>query len=148
MALLPLLFIIILECIVQYSIRHSGLAFENATGRFPAYVTFCYAYLPTIIGVLLALIWALVNNDIMRLEPYFQMSKPGGVDANQSLLLGYNYQTRFLVPFYAAKRGHWGVTVAGSVALLILRSPSNCYRFGGTSRRHGRHPIDELYIFN
>lgn len=56
----------------------------------------------------------------MRPEAYFRMSAPGGVDASQSLLLGYNYQTHFLVPFVAARRKQWAVALSGIVAVLAV----------------------------
>lgn len=67
--------------------------------------SFIYNQLPIVFSLMLSLLWALPHHDIMRLEPYFQMSKPGGAKAEDSLFLGYSYDYVALVPFLAAKRG-------------------------------------------
>jgi len=39
-----------------------------------------------------------------RFEPYFQMSKPGGVTAEHSLLLEYPYTFAAIAPFIALRK--------------------------------------------
>lgn len=66
---------------------------------------FTYNQLPTIIGLALSLIWALPHHNILRLEPYFQMSAPGGATAAQSIFLKYPYIFALFVPYAALRRG-------------------------------------------
>lgn len=65
---------------------------------------FTYNQLPTVLSLFLGLVWAVPDHDIMRLEPYFRMSVPGGTSAADSLLLDYRYTFALLVPYIAAKR--------------------------------------------
>ena len=54
--------------------------------------------------VLYGIGWAAVDLDVKRLEPYYQLSKPGGASANDSILLHYPFDFLALVPLIAAKR--------------------------------------------
>ena len=65
---------------------------------------FCYRYLPQMVIVLYGIGWAAVDLDVKRLEPYFQLSKPGGASASDSILLHYPFNFLALVPITAAKR--------------------------------------------
>lgn len=65
---------------------------------------FTYNQLPTVLSLFLGLLWAVPHHDIMRLEPYFRMSVPGGTSAADSLLLDYPYTFAPLVPYLATKR--------------------------------------------
>lgn len=59
-----------------------------------------YAY-----RVLLGLLWAIPDHHYKRLEPYYQLSKPAGASAEDSLLQDYSYATRNTVPLRAFRRG-------------------------------------------
>lgn len=63
-----------------------------------------YNFLPTTLSVCFTLLWATSHHDILRLEPYFQMSVQGGALAEDSILLDYPYRFPPLVPFLALKR--------------------------------------------
>lgn len=65
---------------------------------------FTYTQLPTVLSIVLCLLWALPNHNIMRLEPYFRMSAPGGTTASDSIFLTYPYIFAPFVPFTAWKR--------------------------------------------
>lgn len=65
---------------------------------------FIYNQLPMVLSLILNLVWAIPHHDIIRLEPYFRMSAPGGTSAADSLFLDYPYTFALLVPFIAAKR--------------------------------------------
>ena len=68
-------------------------------------VVFCYQYLPQMIVVALGVGWAAVDLDVKRLEPYFQLSKPEGATARNSIFLHYPFEFIALVPINAARRG-------------------------------------------
>ncbi|KAI5797349.1 hypothetical protein DFH27DRAFT_100072 [Peziza echinospora] len=63
-----------------------------------------YRVLPAFLSVCFTFLWAVVRHDVMRLEPYFQMSVPGGATAKNSLLLEYNYMFPHLALWQALKR--------------------------------------------
>ena len=81
--------------------------------------------------------WAALDLDVKRLEPYFQLSEPGGASASDSILLHYPFDFLALVPITAAKRRsvtptsrfgiltnhhrrHWSVFAAGTALVLIF----------------------------
>jgi hypothetical protein len=116
---LSLFFVAIIEVLIRMSDQNGALFFADPnTGKLPSYTLFCFEYLPTIIGVLHNTLWTLVDNDIKRVEPFFQLSIPGGVSARNSILLDYPFQFGAFVPYTAIRRRHWVVFCSGSIALL------------------------------
>ena len=67
-------------------------------------VVFCYRYLPQMIVVVLGVGWAAVDLDVKRLEPYFQLSKPEGATASNSIFLHYPFDFIVFVPINAARK--------------------------------------------
>lgn len=65
---------------------------------------FIYNQLPTVLSLILNLLWAVPHHDVMRLEPYFRMSMPGGASAADSIFLKYPYTFPLFVPYKAVKR--------------------------------------------
>ncbi|KAH7310374.1 hypothetical protein BKA65DRAFT_413820 [Rhexocercosporidium sp. MPI-PUGE-AT-0058] len=115
--------IAILEVLSNISSRPSnggGLAFAQDVDNIPTGVTFGYLYFPTILAVLYSLIWSWVDLDTKRLEPWFQMSKPTGAAADDSLLLQYPFDFLPFIPVTAFRRKHWAVFLAGTVLILIF----------------------------
>ena len=49
--------------------------------------------------------WAAVDLDVKRLEPYFQLSKPAGATASNSIFLHYPFEFIAFVPINAARKG-------------------------------------------
>ena len=67
------------------SSKHGGvLIAESLSDTHPALV-FTYLYLPTTVSVLYGAVWAWIDLDVKRLEPYFQLSKSGGATAEDSI---------------------------------------------------------------
>lgn len=87
---------------------------------------FCYKYLPTLLAVVLAALWANVDRNVRTLESYDQLAKPDGALAEDSLLLDYNLVFILKVLYQALKKGHHLVLLsfvvfsfAGIVALIL-----------------------------
>ena len=81
--------------------------------------------------VLYGIGWAAVDLDVKRLEPYFQLSKPGGAPASDSILLRYPFDFLALVPIAAAKR---------RFVIPVSRFDKCADRTGtGTFLQRGRH---------
>lgn len=97
-----------LEALRQYSKLNGGLVFFTSIDEITRAQRFAYTYVPTIVTALLIQVWSVVDFDVLRLEPYYQLSKPGGVPANV-LFLNYNFGQKTLAPVRAAKNRHWVV---------------------------------------
>ena len=97
--------IALIEYINKISIEQKALFFADTVKDFPVGVVFCYRYLPQMIVVALGVGWAAVDLDVKRLEPYFQLSKPGGATASNSIFLHYPFDFIAFVPINAARKG-------------------------------------------
>ncbi|KAL8949296.1 MAG: hypothetical protein Q9222_004582 [Ikaeria aurantiellina] len=111
-------FIAILEYLSQRSRRDGGIAF--AKDQFSSWIRFAYLYLPTVAAVLYSILWSWVDLDVKRLEPYFQLSKPDGATAADSLLLHYPFDFVAYAPFKALRKRHWAVVFAGTAMMCIF----------------------------
>jgi hypothetical protein len=81
-----------------------GLAFAATVDDISTIATVSYLYLPTVIAVIYSIIWSWIDLDSKRLEPWFQLSKPDGASAEDSLLLQYPFDFLPFVPIRAARR--------------------------------------------
>jgi len=97
--------IALIEYINKVSIEEKALFFAERAEDFPTGVVFCYRYLPQMIVVTLGVGWAAVDLDVKRLEPYFQLSKPEGATASNSIFLHYPFDFIAFVPISAARKG-------------------------------------------
>jgi hypothetical protein len=109
----------LVQVLVIYDQRHDGILFATKISQLGAGYTFLYRYLPTIISVSYGLIWHWVDIDARRVEPYRQLSKPGGASGSQSLLLHYPTDLLAFVPLKALKQKHWPVVLASSALVLV-----------------------------
>lgn len=107
-----------LEGLRQYSEHQGGLVFFNDTDDVSSSQSFLYNYLPIIISLLLLMVWTIADFDVLRLEPYFQLSQPGGAPANV-LFINYNFGQTILTPINAARRRHWVVLWVSMITLSI-----------------------------
>ncbi|KAI5853621.1 hypothetical protein BZA05DRAFT_396668 [Tricharina praecox] len=101
-----------LEYILQRSKRDGALLFSESS--------YLLDYGPMVVAVLFGLLWASIDHDVKRLEPYFQLSKPGGVTAEHSLLLEYPYCFAAFAPFIALRKRHWVVLSSSFILITIL----------------------------
>ncbi|KFY51237.1 hypothetical protein V496_08896 [Pseudogymnoascus sp. VKM F-4515 (FW-2607)] len=118
------LMIIGLEILAYLSIGKNnsnggGLAFAATVDDISTVATVSYLYLPTVIAVIYSMVWSWVDLDSKRLEPWFQLSKPEGAAAEDSILLQYPFDFLPFVPIRAARRRHWAVFIAGSTMMLV-----------------------------
>ena len=103
--LITVALIALIEYINKISIEQKAVFFAEEAGDFPVGVVFCYRYLPQMIVVVLGVGWAAVDLDVKRLEPYFQLSKPEGATASNSIFLHYPFEFIGFVPINAARKG-------------------------------------------
>ena len=103
--LITVALIVLIEYINKISIEEKALFFAERAEDFPVGVVFCYRYLPQMIVVVLGVGWAAVDLDVKRLEPYFQLSKPEGASASNSIFLHYPFDFIAFAPINAARKG-------------------------------------------
>ena len=103
--LITVALIVLIEYINKISIEEKALFFAKRVEDFPVSVVFCYRYLPQMIVVAWGVAWAAVDLDVKRLEPYFQLSKPEGAKASDSIFLHYPFDFIAFVPINASRKG-------------------------------------------
>lgn len=107
-----------LEGLRQYSNREGGLIFFSDTDEVSPLQSFGYNYVPIIVALVLVVIWTVTDFDVLRLEPYFQLSQPNGAPATV-LFINYNFGQTILTPINAARRRHWIVLWVSLLTLSI-----------------------------
>lgn len=108
-----------IACLPVFSERNQGIIFAKDINNLPLKESFSYLYLPTMISSY-SFLWTWVDLDIKRLEPYFQLSQSGGVNASGSVLLSYPLEFLLTLPFVAFKHRHWCVLSASVVMMLVF----------------------------
>lgn len=96
--------IAIIEVLHRKSSRDRGLFFANSLQDFTAWESFSYRYLTTVISVVYGMVWALVDLDVKRLEPFFQLASAKGATAANSILLCYPFDFLAFSPITAFSR--------------------------------------------
>ena len=109
----------LVQVLVIYDQHQDGILFAPKISELGAGYLFLYRYLPTIIAVTYAFVWHWIDVDTRRIEPYRQLSKPGGATGSNSLLLHYPTDLLAFVPLKALKRRHWPVVISASALLLV-----------------------------
>jgi hypothetical protein len=99
----------LLEVLSYYStgngnVNGGGLVFAAGLNDLPAVPSFFYLFFPTVIAVVYSMLWSWVDLDVKRLEPWFQLSRPEGATAQDSLLLHYPFEFLAFVPIRALRR--------------------------------------------
>jgi hypothetical protein len=72
-ALITLGILALVQVLVIYDQRHSGILFATKISELGAGYIFLYRYFPTIISVSYGLIWHWIDVDARRIEPYRQL---------------------------------------------------------------------------
>jgi hypothetical protein len=113
--------IIVLQLLLWRSQSTGGILFAPNVNNLPLSTTFPFLYLPTILSVFYGFLWAWIDLDIRRLEPYFQLSKRDGATGRESLLLHYPVDFLASVPIKALKfRSVNNLTLRSQPSLTIL----------------------------
>jgi hypothetical protein len=104
MMLISGLILISVELLRQRSRRDQGLMFAPASVGLPGRGAFAYSNIPTIISVIFGILYNWVDLDVKRMEPFYQLSKPEGATAKDSLLLTYPSEFLPTAPLTAIRR--------------------------------------------
>ncbi|KAF8466855.1 hypothetical protein BDZ91DRAFT_793795 [Kalaharituber pfeilii] len=115
------IFIAIILQVIKYACNETGCSTFGSydVTEVPNGVQFVYNFLPVVLSVAFELLWTLSHHEIIRLEPYFQLSADGGATEQDSLTLAYSYMFPLLLPVKAFKRRHWVVGLSSCVLLII-----------------------------
>ncbi|ORY65394.1 uncharacterized protein BCR38DRAFT_457560 [Pseudomassariella vexata] len=81
---------------------------------------FVLKFVPTLITVSYGVLWQITDNEVKRLEAFYQMSKEGGALAAESINVDYITQFNFTRPFRASQRRHYAVVVSSISTLLAV----------------------------
>lgn len=110
--------------------KHDGILRFNRVTDVSLWNFFCWKYLPTLIFVIYGVLWQIMDFEVKRLEPYYQLSKPSGSTAAESLNLDHLSLWSYLVPFKAFRLRQWAVFCSAVGNLLTtsvcpsLQNPS------------------------
>ncbi|KKA24320.1 hypothetical protein T310_1647 [Rasamsonia emersonii CBS 393.64] len=106
------------EYLFQRSQQGDGLIRYDEVSDIPAGEFFCWKYLPTMVMVCFGVLWQIMEYDIKRLEPYYQLSQPTGNTAAKTLNLDYVTMWAYFVPVKAIRYHHWTVAIVSVGAVL------------------------------
>jgi hypothetical protein len=108
------------EVLCQYSLRHpdTGLLQFSRADEISTTAYFTWKYLPTMVLVTYGVMWQVVDYEVKRLEPYYQLSKPGGASARDSLNLDYLTALAYFIPLRAATYKQWAVVFCSTATLI------------------------------
>ncbi|KAI9791285.1 MAG: hypothetical protein M1816_004066 [Peltula sp. TS41687] len=98
--------------------RGDGLLKFKKVKDLTTWQFFCWKYLPTIIFVTHGVLWQIVDFEVKRLEPYYQLSRPEGALADESLNRDYLTCWPILAPFKALRYRQWAVVYSSIVYLI------------------------------
>ncbi|KAK3301299.1 uncharacterized protein B0H64DRAFT_35021 [Chaetomium fimeti] len=137
------------EALYQSSTRDPLISFR-APSDIPASEYFAVKFLPMIVAVSYGVLWQITNFDVMRLEPFYQLSKEGGALAAESINVDYLAQFNLFRPFRALHYRHYTVAVCSIASLLAntLVPTLGAASIILTPDRHRRHafPNEEKHI--
>ena len=84
---------------------------------------FLYSFVPSLIGMLLFLLWQPIDMYFRALQPFASLSNTRGSTAEQSILLDYPASLPVAVTFKAALAGHYKVAWISFISLLSITLP-------------------------
>jgi hypothetical protein len=81
---------------------------------------FIGAFLPTLLAVLFALLWAIIDAKVRDIEPFHQLMKSHGSPASSTLCMDYLSPFFVFAPFKALRAGHWAPLMTSMLSLTLL----------------------------
>ena len=93
----------------------------NPGGFSPA--NFLYSFVPSLIGMICFLLWQPIDLYFRALQPFSNLSRPGGATAENSLLLEYSACAPIKITTKALLAGHWKVAYISLISLLSITLP-------------------------
>ncbi|PGH32085.1 hypothetical protein GX50_05154 [[Emmonsia] crescens] len=84
---------------------------------------FLYSFIPSLIGIILFLLWQPIDQYFRAVQPFCDLSSPNGAHAEKSLLLSYPSCLPLKVTFLALSAGHYKVAYTSFMSLASLAIP-------------------------
>ena len=115
---------------LQKTRDNSGLLSFDRVAKISTGEFFAWKYLPTMVTIVYAVLFSIMDFDIRRLEPYYQLSQSSGAQASASLNLDHLTMFQYFVPFKAFRLRQWAVffsttgNIIASVVAPALQNPS------------------------
>lgn len=81
---------------------------------------FAVKFGPTLAAVVFGVLWQFTDFEVRRLEAYYQLSKPGGALAAESINVDYVTCFTFFRPIRAIKCGHYAVAVSSIATTFAI----------------------------
>ena len=98
-----------------------GLLQFRKTSELSVLEYFTWKYAPILFFVIYGILWQITDFEVKRLEPYYQLSKPTGATAAESLNMDYLTFMSWLVPLRAMRHKQYAVIYV-SMATLVASS--------------------------
>ena len=80
---------------------------------------FAWIYLPSILAILAAIVWGFIDEEIKRIEPFYQASRPGGARAGSTIFADYISVPSLFSPVQALHRKQWTVLLSALCSVTI-----------------------------
>ncbi|KAJ4254326.1 hypothetical protein NW762_009918 [Fusarium torreyae] len=92
------------------------------SGAFSA-ANFLYAFIPSLLGMIMFLLFQSVDHSLRVHQPWADLSKPSGAIASKSILTDYAACLPFQCTWNALHNGHWRVAVTSFMATIFVFIP-------------------------
>ncbi|KAK4225899.1 hypothetical protein QBC38DRAFT_249906 [Podospora fimiseda] len=117
LVIMSIILAVSVEVLYRQSTKHPLVEFKTPDD-IPAAQYFAFKFLPMLIAVTYGVMFQATNFDVMRLEPFYQLSKEGGALADESINIEYLTQFMWLRPFRSLHRKHYAVAISSTASLL------------------------------
>ncbi|RYP69348.1 hypothetical protein DL771_006158 [Monosporascus sp. 5C6A] len=81
--------------------------------------TFAWLYLPTLLAVFYALFWQVVDDEVKRIEPFYQASRPTGARGDRTIFASYISIPPILAPVQALRWRQVAVFLSSITYVLV-----------------------------
>ncbi|KID71640.1 hypothetical protein MAN_01239, partial [Metarhizium hybridum] len=111
---------------------------------------FAVKFAPTLSAVVYGVLWQFIDFEVRRLEAFYQLSKPSGALAAESMNVDYVTSFSFFRPFRALTLGHYAValsSIATTLAISLVPTFASASVVLSPSREERmNHPNDDKYL--
>ncbi|KAJ2901488.1 hypothetical protein MKZ38_001829 [Zalerion maritima] len=134
----------------EMAYQNSPLFDFTSPDEVPPSTYFAVKFLPTIITVAYGVLWQFTDFEVRRLEAFYQLSKPGGALAAESINVDYITALSFFRPFRALKLKHYAVAISSvatvmSISLVPTLGAASIYLTPNREERN-KNPEDSKFI--
>ncbi|PWY93137.1 hypothetical protein BO94DRAFT_622302 [Aspergillus sclerotioniger CBS 115572] len=114
-----LLIAIAVEILRQYSNRHNGLVKFAREEDLSVLKWRAWTDTPTFLALIIVVFWDVFAQDVLRLEPYFQLACPDSMVSASALFTNYSFDVGVLAPIRSTRNRHWIVLCVSSMSLAM-----------------------------